>query len=180
MENTISPAKSGAELGVLFGVIMILEFIVMYIIGMESLVGSSVGLIVNLLNFIGFPFLFIYLGCTNFKKNYNKGFISFSQSIKIGVSIMFLAGLIYAVFNMIFNILYPEFIEEMIAISKKAMIKNDPNMTTAQVQMGLSVMRKFYNPFIDLPVTIAMYSFFGLIYSLIIGAIVKKDNLQSS
>lgn len=179
MENTVSPAKSGIQLGVLFGVIMIFEFVVMYIIGMENLIETSVGLITNLLNYLVLPFLFIYLGCNNYKVKFNNGFISFSQCLKIGVSIMFLAGLIYAIFNVIFSVIYPDYINEVMAISKKAMLKKDPNMTSEQLEMGITMMKKFMNPFIALPVTIAMYSFFGLIYSLIIGAIVKKDNPQS-
>jgi hypothetical protein len=40
------------------------------------------------------------------------------------------------------------------------------------------MMKKFMNPLI-VPVTIAMYSFIGLLYSLIVGAIVKNANPQS-
>jgi hypothetical protein len=35
------------------------------------------------------------------------------------------------------------------------------------------------NPIISIPFTIIMYAFIGLIYSLIIGAIIKKDSTQS-
>jgi hypothetical protein len=45
--------------------------------------------------------------------------------------------------------------------------------------MGLTMMKKFMNPLIVFPVTLAMYSFIGLIYSLIVGAIVKNENPQS-
>jgi hypothetical protein len=33
MEKSVSPAKSGLVYGVLFGVIMVLEFVIMYIMG---------------------------------------------------------------------------------------------------------------------------------------------------
>jgi len=179
MKEKVSPAKAGIQLGVLFGVIMILEFVVMYIIGMESLVDSPVGLTVSLLNYIGFPLLFITLACNNYKKNLNNGFASFSECLKVGVTLMFIAGLTYAVFSIIFNLIFPEFIEEMISIVKSQTIKKSPELTKEQLEMALSLQRKFLSPWISGAVTVAMYSFFGLIYSLIIGAIVKKDQPQS-
>jgi hypothetical protein len=35
------------------------------------------------------------------------------------------------------------------------------------------------NPAVAIPFTIAMYAFLGLIYSLIVGAVMKKENPQS-
>jgi hypothetical protein len=179
MENNVSPAKSGVLYGVLFGIIMVLEFVIMYVVGMKSLINTSVGTIVNIANYILLPLLFIYVGCTNYKKNINSGFISLTESLKTGISITFIAALIYAIFNVIFNFIFPEFIDEMIAITKEGMLAKNPSMTSEQIEMGLSMVKKFMNPLIVLPVTLAMYSFFGLIYSLIIGAIVKNEKPQS-
>jgi hypothetical protein len=179
MENNVSPAKSGVLYGVLFGVIMVLEFVIMYIIGMKSLINTSAGTIVNIANYLILPLLFIYIGCTNYKKNINNGFISLSESLKTGISIMFIAAFIYGVFNVIFNYIFPEFINEMIAITKEGMLTKNPDMTSEQIEMGLSMVKKFMNPLIVLPFTLAMYSFFGLIYSLIVGAIVKNEKPQS-
>lgn len=175
MENNVSPAKSGILYGVLFGVIMVLEFVIMYIIGMKSLVDTSFGVIVNIANYLILPILFIYIGCNNYKKNINNGFIRFGECLKIGVSIAFIAAIIYASFSVVFNLIFPEFIDKMISISKTSMLKENPEITSEQLEMGLSMMKKFSNPMIVFPVTLAMYSFIGLIYSLIVGAIVKND-----
>jgi len=87
--------------------------------------------------------------------------------------------LIYAIFSVIFNLIFPEFIAEMLSISKSEMIKTTPNITSEQLELGLNMIEKFMNPLIVFPVTLAMYSFFGLIYSLIVGVIVKNENPQS-
>ena len=179
MEKKISPAKSVLLFGILFGVIMVLEFVIMYIIGMKSLVGTSVGMIVNVTNYLILPFLFIFIGCNNYKKNINNGFISIGECLKTGVSITFIAALIYAVFSIVFNSIFPEFMDEMLSISKSEMIKTTPNITSEQLELGLGMIKKFMNPFIVFPATLAMYSFFGLIYSLIVGLIVKNENPQS-
>lgn len=175
MEKSGSPAKSGIVFGVLFGVIMVLEFVIMYVVGMKSLLNSSVGLIVNIANYLILPVIFIYLGCNNYKKNINNGFISFGECLKTGVSIAFIAAIVYASFSVIFNFIFPEFVDEMISISKETMITKNPEMTSEQLDMGLSMARKFMNPLIVFPVTLAMFSFIGLIYSLIVGAIVKNE-----
>ena len=175
MEKNASPAKHALLYGVLFGFIMILEFVIMYVIGMKSLVNSNIGLTVNVANYLVLPILFIFLNCHNYKKNINNGFISLGDSLKIGISTTFIAAFIYATFNVLFNILYPDFINEMVAISKEAMISKSPNLTSEQLEEGIAMMKKFMNPFIVFPVTLAMYSFFGLLYSLIIGTLVKNE-----
>ncbi|CAA9200799.1 DUF4199 domain-containing protein [Flavobacterium bizetiae] len=175
MDKNISPAKSGTMYGLLFGVIMVLEFVIMYVIGMKSLVNSSVGVIVNISNYLVLPLIFIYLGCNHYKKDINNGFISFSECLKTGISITVLAGLVYAIFSVIFNLIFPEFINEMLEISKEGMITQNPNISSKELEMGLSMVKKFMNPLIVLPVTLVMYSLIGLIYSLIIGAVVKND-----
>lgn len=179
MDNKISPAKSGILYGVLFGVLMVLEFVVMYIIGMKSLVGTSFGTIVNFSNYLILPVVFILLGCNNYKIKFNDGFVSSGECLKIGVSITFIAAIIYAVFNTFFNIIFPDFINEMIALSKESMIKENPNMTSEQLEMGISMIKKFSNPLIAIPFTLVMYSFLGLLYSLVIGAFVKNNNPQN-
>jgi hypothetical protein len=178
MSKNVSPAKSGLLYGALFGIIMVLEFVIMYAIGMKSLINSSAGLIVNSANYLILPVLFIFLGCYNYKININRGTISLNDCLKTGVSITFIAAFIYATFNILFNILFPDFITEMIEISKEAMISKSPNLNAEELKKGISVMKKFMNPFIVFPVTLAMYSFFGLIYSLIIGVIIKNENLN--
>jgi hypothetical protein len=179
MEKNTSPAKSGIIYGVLFGVIMVLEFTVMYVIGMKSLVNTPFGTIVNIANYLVLPILFIYLGCNGYKKNINNGFISFGQCLKIGVSITFIAAAIYATFSVIFNFIFPEFVDEMVSIAKDGMLKSNPNLTAAQMESGLAMMKKFTNPFIVFPFTLAMYSFIGLLYSLLIGIIFKNEKPQS-
>ena len=179
MEGKVSPAKSGLHLGVIFGVVMILESVTAYIIGLQSLANTPFGLVINFLNYLILPILLIYLGCNNYKNKINHGFVSLSECLKIGVSILFLAGLIYAVFNVIFNLIFPEYAAEMMAFAKEEMLRKNPDMSSEQIEMGVSMMQKFSNPYILLAIIPLMYAFIGLLYSLIIGAIVKKDQPQS-
>jgi hypothetical protein len=41
----------------------------------------------------------------------------------------FIAGLVYGLFNIGFNFIYPDFINEMASITKEGMLKQTPNIT---------------------------------------------------
>jgi hypothetical protein len=52
----------------------------------------------------------------------------------------------------------------MASITKEGMLKQNPNNEKVEMEIGLYD-EKFMNPLIVFPVTIAMYSFIGLLYS---------------
>jgi hypothetical protein len=178
MENKISPSKNAIQYGVIFGAIMVLEFVITYIADIDPISTPSVGIVINLLNYLILPITLIYIACNSFKTKINFGFISFSQCLKSGVTVCLIAALISAVFSAIFIFIFPEFVDEIIDKTRQVMQKGNSNMTSEQIEVALSWTRKFMNPLITIPATIVMFSFIGLIYSLIIGAIVKKDNPQ--
>jgi hypothetical protein len=175
MEKTISPSKSALQFGVLFGIIMILELVVSFVFDINPATNKGYGIFINVLNFLILPVTLILVGCNNYKNKLNSGFISFGEALKIGVTICVIAALLYAVFSAVFNMIFPEFAEEMLRNAKQAMLLQNPDMPKEQMEMGLSWAKKFMNPAIAIPFTVAMYAFIGLIYSLIIGAIVKKE-----
>lgn len=179
MDQKTSASKSGLQYGLIFGLIMILEFVVGYVMNIDPQTNQAYGITINVLNFFVFPATFIYAGCTNYKTNLNSGFISFSECLKIGVTVCIIAGLISALFSTVFGMIYPEYFEEMYRKISRMMIEKNPEMTSEQLEMSVSMMKKFSNPAIAIPAAIAIYAFIGLIYSLIIGAIVKKDANQS-
>ena len=179
MDKAVSSTKSGLQFGVLFGVIMIFEFVISYILDIDPSTNKSFGIVVNFLNFLILPVLFIYLGCDNYKNKLNSGFITFGECLKIGVSICVIAALLYALFSAVFGLIFPEFMEDVLRKTRNVMLEQNPNMPEEQVEMALSWTKKIMSPAIGIPVTIVMYAFLGLIYSLIIGAVTKKENPQS-
>jgi hypothetical protein len=179
MEQKISPSKSAILYGALFGVLMVLEFVIVYVMDVDPITNPSTGIIINILNYLIFPVSIITIGCMNYKKNLNNGFVTFGECLKIGVTICLLAGLIYGVFSAVFNMIFPEFVEDILRKTKQVMLQQNPNMTSDQVEIGISITKKFMNPAIVIPATVAMFSFMGLIFSLIIGAFVKNENPHS-
>jgi len=174
MEKTISPSKSALQYGAIFGVIMILQLVISFSFNITP-ENKAYGVIINTLNYFILPIAFIFIGCNNYKNKLNSGFISFGESLKIGVTICVIAALIYAVFYIIFNMIFPEFAEDILNRVKEEIIKQGEGKPKEQTQMALSMTETMMKPYIVLPFTIAMYAFLGLIYSLIIGAVVKKE-----
>lgn len=179
MENTTSPAKSGLLYGILFGAIMILEFVLGYVMDIDPTTNKGYGIAINVLNYIILPFAFIFLGCTNYKMKINSGFISFGNCLKIGVSICIIAGLSFAIFSAVFNMILPEYMEGIYRKVEIMMSQTNPEVTAEQAKMGIDMMKKFSSPAFAIPITLVMFAFIGLIHSLIVGAIVKKDPNQS-
>ncbi len=179
MENNISPAKSALLYGMLFGVIMILEFVIGYVMNVDPQTNRGYGITINVLNFFILPGLFIFIGCNNFKTKLNSGFISFGQCLKIGVTICIIAAIISSIFSSVFNMIFPEYFQHMFEKMRVIMAEKSPQLTSDQVDMAISFSKKFLNPAIAIPSSAVIYAFIGLIYSLIIGAIVKKDPNQS-
>lgn len=174
----VSPAKSAVMYGVLFGVIMILEFVISYVIDVDPVSNPSYGIILNVLNMLILPILLISLGLSNYKK-INGGFLTLGESLKIGVTICIVAAILTGIFQSVFNLIFPDYVEDVIRKTRTVMLQNNPEMPAQGLEMGLSWTRKFMQPEIMIPFLAVMYSLIGLIYSLIIGAIVKKEKPQS-
>lgn len=179
MENNVSPVKSALPLGILFGIIMVLELVISYVFKIDPISAPAYGTIINVLNYLVLPAVLIFLASTNYKNKMNNGFISFGTVLKIGVVVCILAALVYSIFNAVFSQLFPEYFEEMLNKAAILIREKNPQLTEEQVEASISMSKKFMNPVFSIPLTILMFAFIGLIYSLIIGAIVKKDAYQN-
>ncbi|MGH2665808.1 DUF4199 domain-containing protein [Flavobacterium sp.] len=177
MENQKSTSKPQIEFGLFYGLAMVLSFVIIYVLNVDPFENPLIGTLSSVFSYLLFPIVFIYMGINAFKKK-NQGFASLGECLKTGVTIAFIAALLLAVFNVAFNYVFPEYIEEILNQTKKVMLKQNPSMTSDQIETALSITKKFSSPVFSVPITLLMFSFLGLIYSLIIGLIVRKDRPQ--
>ncbi|MEO8517334.1 MAG: DUF4199 domain-containing protein [Flavobacterium sp.] len=177
MENQKSVSKPHLVFGIFYGLSMILLFVIMYVLNVNPLENPILGKLTSVFSYIILPILFTYLGISAFKKN-NNGFISLSECLKSGVGVAFIGALAFALFSVLFNYIFPEYLDQILSQTKKIMIEQNPNMTSEQIELGISMTKKFSSPLFSIPMTLLIFSFLGLIYSLIIGLIVKKDRPQ--
>lgn len=172
MENTTSPspAKIGVNYGLLLGIILILISVVMYVTGM-AYEGKQWPMYIY---YVIFPVVIIF-GIKNYKAE-NNTYLSLSEALKVGVLIGVISGIIFLIYNLIFNyIIEPDFGEQMIEISRNQMAEAG-TLTEEQIEMSIGWVRWMTNPFLGGAIWIAMSAFFALIYALIAGLVMKKEN----
>lgn len=177
METKTSTKKFGIDNGIYYGLAMILSFLIIYALNIDLVENPYIGTISSVSSYFVFPVLFIWLAINSFKKN-NAGFASLGECIKTGVTVAFVASVLLAVFTLIFNLVFPEYLDEMMAQTRKIMLKQNPNLTSEQVKTAIAMTKKFSSPVFSLPITIVFLTFVGFIYSLVIGAITKKERPQ--
>ena len=92
-----------------------------------------------------------------------------------GVLIGVFSAIVITIYSIIFNYLIdPEFMSQMMEVARDKMLEN-PNMTEEMVDQSMKFIEMFSNPAISGAFMIAMSAVFGLIYSLIGGLIMKRE-----
>jgi len=168
--TSTSPAKIGVNYGIFLGIILILISVIMYVTGM-AYEGAQWPMY---LYYVIFPVTIIF-GIKNYKAE-NNTYLSLSEALKVGVLIGVVSGIVSLIYNLIFNyIIEPEFGEQMIEIARNQMAEAG-TLTDEQIEMSLGWVRWMTNPLLGGAIFIAMSAFFALIYSLIAGLVMKKEN----
>jgi len=161
--------KFAMNYGIILGLIMILISVITYVTGM-ALEGVQWP---NWIYYVVFPIIILY-AISQFKKQ-NLNILSLSQALKIGVLIGIFSAIVIMIYSMIFNYLIdPEFMGQMMEVARDKMLEN-PKMTEEVVEQSMKFVEMFSNPAISGAFMIAMSAIFGLIYSLIAGLIMKRE-----
>lgn len=161
--------KFAMNYGIILGVIMIFIGVITYVTGM-ALEGKQWP---QWLYYIIFPIVIFY-AISQFKKQ-NANLLSLGQAIKLGVVIAAISAIVYVVYGLIFNyIIDPEFMGQVKEVVRDKMLEA-PNATQEMVDQQMKVVEMFMNPLIGSALWIGLSMFFGLIYSLIGGLVMKKE-----
>jgi len=119
--------------------------------------------------------VFCFRGAILGIRNMKNGFISFKEAFRVA----FMTGLVMGIINSVFSYFYfayinPEFISFILNKAQQDML--DKGMSDEQVEMAISMQKKFMSP--------AMMGVFGFVFmmifnalmGLIMSAIMKKEN----
>jgi hypothetical protein len=161
--------KFARNYGVILGVIMILIAVIQYVTGM-ALEGKQWPQYVY---YIIFPIVIFY-AIGQFKKQ-NANILSLGQAIKLGLVIAAISALVYVIYGLLFvYVIDPEFMGLMKEIVRDKMLEA-PNATPEIVDQQMKFVSIFMNPITGNAIWIALSLFFGLIWSLIAGLVMKKE-----
>jgi len=98
-----------------------------------------------------------------------------SQSIKIGLGVSAIAGIIGAIYFFVFaNYIEPNFADNLMNVQMKEAMASNPNVSEAQMQEGMEMAKGFMMPMFYTMVILSNL-FFGLIISLIAGLVLRKE-----
>ena len=112
-----------------------------------------------------------------FRDTENSGFISYSDSLKLGTSVAFFSSVILAFYTFIcINYIEPNTLNEILQQAEQAILESKPEISDEELDLALEMTDKFIQPHWMLILGILSGTFMGFIYSLIISIFVKKDN----
>lgn len=167
--QNLSPGKFARNYGFILGLILILIAVIMYVTGMQ-LEGVQWPMYIY---YIIFP-VAIFYAISQYKKKQGN-ILSLGEAIKIGLAIAVISALVYAVYNLLFNyVIDPEFLQQTVKAELDRMVESG-KMTEEMVEKTAGMRKIFSNPFVGSTIWIALSAICGLIYSLIGGLIMKRE-----
>ena len=170
-EKKTTVSHNALNYGLVFGVILIIFSLILYMLNLEKVTG---------LQYLSYLILVVglILGILNYKNKINKGFITYGQSLGTGVLIALIASSLFAVYFFFFaSYIDTDLVKEMMNKSQDQMLEKHPEMTQEQVDVAMSYMKIFMQPWIMSLFYIVVMTFVSFIESLIISIFTqKKDN----
>ena len=156
--------------GLLLGTVSILMSVIKYVFSSDILEKSVIESIIGILITIAF----VVIPITIFKKE-NNSFLTLSQSLKIGLGVSAIAGVLGAIYFFIFaNYVQPDFFERLMDSQMKEALKSNPSLSAEQMRQGMEMGKRFIAPMFYAMIIITSL-FFGFLTSLITGLAVRKE-----
>lgn len=107
-----------------------------------------------------------------FKKD-NGGLLSLKQSIKIGIGVFLIAGIVGIIYFALFiNFLEPEFITKTALLQADAMRASMPELDESVIEMQQKNTEKFF--YVSFPFILIMNVLIGLVVGLVTGLFAKN------
>jgi hypothetical protein len=168
-------ARNALNYGVILGVAMIIISLLLYILNLND---QSFSPYINIVLLIAG----IIIGTLNYKKN-NDGFISYGQSVGIGVLIGLFASIIVSIYSFIFlKFIDHGMIDVILRKAEERILEKNPTMSDDQIEKAMSYTRIFITPLWISIISIFQLTFMSFIASLIISIFTKKvdDSFESN
>lgn len=159
--------KDAANFAVILGIILSIWSYLTFSFDLEQSVVASI------LNFaLIFGALFYYVKSTRDKKY--EGFLTFGRGVGLSVIVGALSGFVSGMFTYVYlTFIDPPKMEKLLQTTYEQYIES--GMSEEQAVETMKLVEKFMNPMVMAGTSILGMAFWGLIFGLIVSAIVKKD-----
>jgi len=166
--NKLSPGKFASNYGLILGAVMVLISIAMYATDM-ALEGKQWPIYIY---YLIFPTVIIY--AINQYKKKNDNLLSLSEAMKTGISIAIISALVYGLYVILFNyVIDPTYNEQILKATEDTLMDSD--VPAEMIEKQLEWVKWLSNPILGTAFWLGLSLFFGLIYSLISGLIMKQE-----
>lgn len=174
--NDVSPWPTGSRHGLLAGLVLIVVGLIIHMAGLVDYTGqSSSGSWISNIATWGVMVAAIVMAVRQHRDQELGGFITFGRSFYTGFIVSLLIGLISAIWGYVFfAFVEPGLIDTMMEVSREQMI-DQQGMSESDADQAMSYMTWMMNP-AALSMFAAVGSLVaGMIFSLIIGAVMKRE-----
>jgi hypothetical protein len=166
MEEHVSPARIALKFGLLTSLGIIILTTIINLAGLS--LNKAVSYLVYVVLIVGLVMALKDL------RNENKGALTFGQGLGLGLLVSAIVGLVVSMFVMFYNqFIDTTLIQQQMDAARIEM--EGRGMEDAQIESGLAMMQKIMTPGVLFVFSVFGYLLVGLILSLIISAILKKD-----
>jgi hypothetical protein len=115
----------------------------------------------------------VYIG-TQVKRTSQDGVLSYGQGLSTGVGIAFFGSILVAFYTFVFlSFIDPDMLQELILRTEDEMYNQ--GLPDDQVEMAMSMTKKFMQPGPMAAMVVLSYTFVGFLISLATSAILKKE-----
>jgi glucan phosphoethanolaminetransferase (alkaline phosphatase superfamily) len=164
--------KFAMNYGGFLGLCLVAIALIMWSVGVDEKQSVIPGLLTN-----GVTIAFIAYAILQYRNIHQDGFISYSQSLKLGTTVAFFSSVILAFYQFLYiSYLNPEALSEVMKITEQAMLEANPEVSDEELDMALEMTGKFMQPHWVMIMGMLGGTFMGFVYSLVISIFVKKDD----
>ena len=164
--------KFGMNYGAVLGLILILIALLSWVLGVDEQ-ESMVPSIINNIVIIGF----LYYSILQFRDKMNNGFISYSESLKLGTTVAFFSSVIMAFYTFIYiSYLNPDMLANIMYMTEQAVLESNPEISEEELELALEMTNNFTQPHWLMIMGVLSGTFMGFFYSAIISFFVKNND----
>tara|TARA_B100001250_G_C19157814_1_gene510975 strand:+ start:20 stop:541 length:522 start_codon:yes stop_codon:yes gene_type:complete len=164
--------KFAMNYGAVLGLSLVLIALLYWILGVEEQ-ESVIPSILNNILIIGF----LVYAIIQYRDSINNGFISYSESLKLGTTVAFFSSIIMALYTFIYiSYLNPEMLSNILNMTEQAMLESNPEISDKDLDLALEMTNKFTQPHWLMVMGVLSGTFMGFFYSAIISFFLKNPN----
>ena len=162
--------KFAMNYGAVLGLFLVAIAVIMWLVGADDKQSVIPSLLKN-----GITIAFIAYAIIQYRDINNNGFITYSESLKLGTTVAFFSSIILAFYQVIhISYLDPNALSEIMKITEQAMLESNPEISDEELDMALQMTGKFMQPHWMMIMGMLGGTFMGFLYSLIISFFTKK------